>query len=126
MGVEKPSTDLSKRRVAHAHVHTQRQTGAVEFIPHLSETWMAKQTIARGAVYHGSAGTQLAHLFNGFTPLSCIPQREQPGPLQSFRSRLALLAHVTVVGTKERRFEPWIGCHAGGQRCRIKHLGLDT
>ena len=73
MGVEKPSTDLSKRRVAHAHVHAQRQTGAVEFIPHRSETWMTKQTIARGAVYHGSGGTQLAHLFNGFTPLSCIP-----------------------------------------------------
>src|SRR5262245_34351676 len=120
MGVEKSGTDISKRRIAHAHVHTQRQTRPVEFIPHRSETWMAKQTITRCAVYHGSAGTQLAHLFNGFTPLSCIPQREQAGSLQSLRSRLALLAHVTVVGTKERRFETWIGCHARVQSCRIE------
>ena len=126
MAVVNRAAELGERRIAHAHVHAERQLAARKLVPDGQKTWVGKQPLAGGAEDHRRSGAKLLHFFYGRKSLLRIAQRQQAGPFESRRRRRALLADVTVVGAVERCFESRIVGHMRVQGAGKQHLRVET
>ena len=75
------AAELRKRRIAHAHVHAERQLGARKLIPHGQETRIGKQALARGAEDDGGARAEPLHFLERRERFALVAQRQQARPI---------------------------------------------
>src|SRR5688572_8774678 len=102
--VDRPA-EMGERRIAHAHVHAERQLCACELVPNRRKAWVGQQTVAGGAEYHRGTRAQTLHFCQRLESLLLIAQGEKSRPFKPWRRLLALAGDVTIVRAKERRLE---------------------
>ncbi len=123
--VDRPA-ELGERRIAHAHMHAERQLGARKLVPYRRKTRIGKQTVAGGAEDHRGARAQTLHFFQRLESLALIAQRQKTRPFEPRRSRLALPGDVSIISAEKRRFEARVGGHVRVERAGKEHLEVEA